>query len=161
MSYLLQELAELDTYWRKLALSICRDELLADDLVQDMYLKVTANPPKFWTKRYIYRVLHSVFIDYKRSQRGRIDIDHIEVSYDPTNYDTDELTAAVQKGLSDLDEDDKIAILTNMDDTVRGTAKKLGYSAYKLWSKNKQTKKELSERDDMKAAYSLLKKGEL
>jgi len=157
----LHELAKLDTYWRKLALKMCGCPILADDIVQDMYLKVAGNPPPKWNKRYIYRVLNSVFIDHIRKQRGRINIEDIELSFDPSEHDTDDLVNKVQKGISYLDEDAKLAVLTNMDNTVRATANKMGYSAYKLWSKNKAIKDELREDTNLKAAYELLKKGEL
>lgn len=140
---------------------MCGCSILADDVVQDMYIKISNNPPPNWNKRYIYRVINSVFIDHIRKQRGRISIDDIEISFDPSKDDTDDLVNKVQKGISYLDDESKIAILTNMDDTVRKTANKMGYSAYKLWSKNKAIKDELKENKALQEAYELLKKGEL
>ena len=37
---MLQELAKQDDKWRSIAFMICKDKMLADDLVQEMYLKV-------------------------------------------------------------------------------------------------------------------------
>ena len=155
----LSELSELDTYWRNLAFTICGCPLLADDLVQDMYLKIyERNPPK-WNKRYVYRTIHNLFIDELRRTKKQTTLDYIEVSTDPTDSDCIELL--MQKALDSLDADTAKATMINMDYTVRSSAVKMGYSAYKLWSRVKAAKEELSEREDLKEAYKQLKNGEI
>lgn len=37
---MLEVLATKDSFWRKIAFSICKDRMLADDLVNEMYLKL-------------------------------------------------------------------------------------------------------------------------
>ena len=37
---MLKELAKRDKDWRKMAFQICGNKMTADDLVQDMYLKI-------------------------------------------------------------------------------------------------------------------------
>ena len=37
---ILAELAKKDAQWRKMAFQICKDKDLADELVQEMYLKL-------------------------------------------------------------------------------------------------------------------------
>ncbi len=155
----MHDLSKLDKYWRKIALSICNDPLLADDLVQDMYLKVwERNPPK-WNKRYIYRTIYNLYIDELRRTKKLQGLDYIEISIDPQESDC--IERVIQNALEQLDDDTTKAVMINMDDTVRGTAVKMGYSAYKLWSKVKAAKEELRERDDLKQAYKQLKKGEI
>ncbi|GAG28250.1 unnamed protein product [marine sediment metagenome] len=41
---MLQELSESDSKWRQIALNICKDKSLADDIVQDMYFKLVDYP---------------------------------------------------------------------------------------------------------------------
>ena len=37
---MLNEICKKDKYWRTIAFAICKDKDLADDLVQDMYVKL-------------------------------------------------------------------------------------------------------------------------
>jgi DNA-directed RNA polymerase specialized sigma24 family protein len=39
----LEELSKKDEYWRQIAFKICKDKYLADDLVNEMYLKLYNN----------------------------------------------------------------------------------------------------------------------
>jgi len=156
----LSKLAELDTYWRNLAFTICGCHLLADDLVQDMYLKIYERNPPSWNKRYVYRTIHNLFIDELRRTKKQTTLDYIDVSTEET--DSDCIEVLMQKALSDLgDPNTSKAVMINMDYTVRSSAIKMGYSAYKLWSKVKAAKEELSEREDLKQAYEQLKNGEI
>lgn len=155
----LHELAKLDQYWRKVALSICGCPTLADDLVQDMYFKmIERNPPK-WNKRYIYRTTYNLYIDELRRTKKMQGLDYIEVSVDPEESDC--LDLVIRGALDTLDSDLAKAVMINMDDTVRGTARKMGYSAYKLWSKVKAVKDEFRAREDLKQAYKQLKNGDI
>ena len=45
---MLKELSKLDSEWRKIALKICNNKMLSDDLVNDMYLKMHKLNPKTW-----------------------------------------------------------------------------------------------------------------
>ncbi len=36
---ILESLSKKDKYWRQIAFNICKDKSLADDLVQEMYLR--------------------------------------------------------------------------------------------------------------------------
>ena len=37
---MVEQLSKKDAYWRKIAFNICKDKSTADDLVNDMYLKL-------------------------------------------------------------------------------------------------------------------------
>ena len=72
---ILKELAKSDVKWREMAYNICRDKTLADELVQEMYLKVHANKDKdVWFRNdklnmpYVYSILHNLFYDLQRSK---------------------------------------------------------------------------------------------
>ena len=64
---ILDEVSKRDEYWRKLALQICGCPDLADDLVQDMYVKISSY--KKANSSFIYKTIKNIFIDYLRSKR--------------------------------------------------------------------------------------------
>jgi len=65
---LIEELCKRDSEWRKLATHICGDAYLADDLVQEMYLKLLEKKKQINTS-YVYITLRSIYIDHLRKQR--------------------------------------------------------------------------------------------
>jgi len=76
---MLKELAKKDAQWRKMAFQICKDKDLADELVQEMYLKLYQNT-NLIKEGYIYTVLRNLFYDYAKQQKDiLIDFSNIEI----------------------------------------------------------------------------------
>lgn len=76
---ILAELAKKDAQWRKMAYQICKDKDLADELVQEMYLKLAYNT-NLIKDGYIYTVLRNLFYDYTKSNKDiLIDFSNIEI----------------------------------------------------------------------------------
>jgi len=76
---ILAELAKKDAQWRKMAFQICKDKDLADELVQEMYLKLYNNT-NLIKDGYIYTVLRNLFYDYAKTQKDIIiDFSNIEI----------------------------------------------------------------------------------
>jgi DNA-directed RNA polymerase specialized sigma24 family protein len=76
---ILAELAKKDAQWRKMAFQICKDKDLADELVQEMYLKLYNNT-NLIKDGYIYTVLRNLFYDYAKQQKDVIvDFSNIEI----------------------------------------------------------------------------------
>jgi len=73
---MLIELSKKDSKWRGFALSICKDKLLADDLVQDMYIYFS-DKDKQATDYYVCRKIYGLFIDYIRKQKEDISIEYL------------------------------------------------------------------------------------
>jgi len=69
---ILIELAKKDSQWRKMALQICKDPDLADELVQEMYIKVS-NKTKPLSDGYIFVTLRSLFYDHLKNKDILID----------------------------------------------------------------------------------------
>ena len=85
----INELAEHDTKWRAIALKITGNKMTADDLVQDMYLKLS-DVDKDINDFYVTMTLKSIFIDSIRKNRtqGLVnaqEIEDISVSFEPTD----------------------------------------------------------------------------
>lgn len=66
---MLEELSKHDEKWRSYALKICGCRETADDIVQDMYLKIHENQPKFISDRYIYNSLMWIFLERIRTTK--------------------------------------------------------------------------------------------
>ena len=66
------ELAKKDAQWRKMAFQICKDKDLSDELVQEMYLKLSTKT-KILTDGYIFVTLRSLFYDSLKGKDILID----------------------------------------------------------------------------------------
>lgn len=73
---MIEELSKKDALWRKVALNICKDKQLADDLVQEMYLKLH-DCKKQINDFYVVIVLRNLFLDTikQKNKRKQVDID--------------------------------------------------------------------------------------
>lgn len=64
---MLEELAKEDNYFRKIAFNICKDKYTADDLVQEMYLKLSGIDREIKDiKWYAVIVIRNLFIDQSK-----------------------------------------------------------------------------------------------
>lgn len=68
---MLEELAKKDKRWREIALNICKCKDLADEIVNQMYLRIyDKNPDKDkLTEWYIITTLRNLFIDYCKQKK--------------------------------------------------------------------------------------------
>ena len=85
---MLELLAKKDNYWRQIAYKICKDKYLADDIVNDMYLKLADNE-KAKNDFYVVIVIRNLFIDTTK-ERKYITIDENFTKEANTNYELDD-----------------------------------------------------------------------
>ncbi len=88
---MIEQLALKDTLWRKIALKICKDKMLSDDLVNDMYLKLY-DCKKEINDFYVIRTIRNLFLDYiKQNNNVSIDLfynfEEINTNFEPTDYE--------------------------------------------------------------------------
>lgn len=76
---MLDELSKQDTTWREIAYKICGDKSLADDLVNDMYLRMYEQQPDKITNGYVYTVIRNLFIDHTRERSKLVNTDFSNV----------------------------------------------------------------------------------
>ena len=88
---MIERLAEDDAKWRSIALRICKDPMLADDLVQEMYLKLMDKEGEYNTY-YVTMTLNSLFIDSLRRKNKTVGMndDYPIPATDDTFEPTDE-----------------------------------------------------------------------
>ena len=85
---MLELLAKKDNYWRQIAYKICKDKYLADDIVNDMYLKLADNE-KAKNDFYVVIVIRNLFIDTTK-ERKYITIDENFTKEVNSNYELDD-----------------------------------------------------------------------
>ncbi len=88
---MLDVLCKKDEFWRKTAFIICKDKMLADDLVSDMYLKLF-ECKKDINDFYVIRTIRNLFLDYIKS-KNNISIDNFynlaenNNTFEPNDYE--------------------------------------------------------------------------
>jgi len=101
---MLEQLAKMDKYWRKMALQICGDRMTADDLVQDMYLKF-ANYDKELNEYYVFFALRSIHINNLKKRKietVRNEVENLSLNEEDYCEETDFLKELILKEVNDL-----------------------------------------------------------
>ena len=101
---MLEQLAKMDKYWRKMALQICGDRMTADDLVQDMYLKF-ANYDKEMNEYYVFFALRSIHINNLKKRKIETvsnEVENLSLNEDEYCEETDFLKELILKEVNDL-----------------------------------------------------------
>lgn len=73
---MLEELSKKDFKWRCFALKLCNDRMLADDIVQDMYIKAHGYKKQL-NDSYVYMIIKSLFIDHVRKTNTPVSIEQL------------------------------------------------------------------------------------
>jgi len=68
MNDILNSVSKKDAKWREIALNICKDKQQADDLVQEMYLRLYNYKVEKWNYSFIILILWNLFKDSKKSK---------------------------------------------------------------------------------------------
>jgi len=71
---MIKELCKKDRFWRIVAYRICKDKSFADDMVQEMYLKLY-NCTKQINDFYVIITMKNIFIDSTKKQSLLVPID--------------------------------------------------------------------------------------
>lgn len=140
---MIKELAKKDLIWRKIALSICKDKQLADDLVQDMYLKIYQINPKKVNKSYISYCIYHLFLAHIKNQNKTISLEKCYTL--PDTYDESVLKDRIEitKALQELELYDCEILLHTQEDSLRNKSKELGITVDKLFYGKKKAFKKL------------------
>jgi len=98
---ILEELSKKDKEWRKAAYLICKDKMLADDLTQEMYLRLM-NRTK-WNDYFVYITLRNIFLDRLRKQKD-IRLEELHYLEDRTEvFEPDDEEQKVLDAFDELD----------------------------------------------------------
>lgn len=140
---MLEQLSKNHQEWLKMAISICKNKRDADDLVQDMYLKIHKVQPKKINKWYVYRTLSSLYIDKIRKHKETISIEQLfNLEDKQTDKDILEFRKIMTTALEELQLFDCEILLHTHEKSLRKTEDELGIQFTKLhyWKKNAMKK---------------------
>ena len=114
---ILKELSEHNTKWKQIAYNICGCKMLADDLVQNMYLKLM-NKTK-WNEWFVRITLRNLFIDVVRKKKN-VSLDELHYLEDKTTIFTpnDEQQSVLDE-FNKLDWVSKQLLLESLDKSLR------------------------------------------
>ena len=85
---MLEELSKRDLEWRVMAFKICKCKMLADDLVNDMYLRL--HNREIATDYYVYRTMKGLYQDMFRKKEYKDTVSINDFHY--LEHDQDETT---------------------------------------------------------------------
>ena len=95
---IINELAKKDAQWRKMALQICKRKDLADELVQNMYIKLSDRTTMV-SDGYIFVTLRSLFYDSLKNNDILID-DFSKFEIEEVEYNDGIDYSELSKGLT-------------------------------------------------------------
>jgi DNA-directed RNA polymerase specialized sigma24 family protein len=87
---MLLELSKRDSEWRKIALKICNNKQTADEIVQEMYMKIDGIKPKTINTSYVSFCMYHIFIDMTRKAKKDCQMSEITKSVIPSEGVDDE-----------------------------------------------------------------------
>ena len=119
---MLEILATKDSKWREIALKICKDKMLADDIVQEMYLKL-ADCQKQINDFYVIIVMKNIFLDHIKKEKLNVSLNKFY------NLESDEITFEIddqqKKIIDDIYWVAKDYLIMSYDMSLREMAKAL------------------------------------
>ena len=119
---MLEILATKDSKWREIALKICKDKMLADDIVQEMYLKL-ADCQKQINDFYVIIVMKNIFLDHIKKEKLNVSLNKFY------NLEADEITFEIddqqKKIIDDIYWVAKDYLIMSYDMSLREMAKAL------------------------------------
>jgi|SRR5690554_600238 len=147
---ILKELSKLDGEWRLIALKICGDPALADDLVSDMYLKMHNLKPKNWNKHYISYSIYHQFIDGIRKKSKLMYLEDVPYDAKADQNETTKMRKRINNILNELSLFDREILLHTHEKSLRKTGEDLLMSYGKVHYRKQQAFEKLLETKGVK-----------
>jgi RNA polymerase sigma factor (sigma-70 family) len=139
---MLDKIAKRDVEWRKIALKICGCKSLADDLVNDMYIKIYKLKPTKFNTSYISYTIYHLFLNHLKKESKTIYLDETYLNIiDEDNEDVLD-RKIINKALDELSFADREILLHTHERSLRKNVDHLGISIRTLqYGKNKGIEK--------------------
>lgn len=137
---MLEELSKRDKDWRDIAYKICKDKQLADDLVQDMYLKLHDKEYKEINEWFVWVTIRNIFLNKLKKKHKKYEIS-IELFYNIEDLTSDEAILnkrkEINEALDELDLWDREILLQTSEKSLRNLSEDTGISVMTLFYNKK------------------------
>lgn len=128
---MIEILALKDSFWRKTALIICKDSMLADDLVNDMYLKLYQCDKQI-NDFYVIRTIKNLFLDHIKKNNNVCIDNFYNLADDNDNFEPDDYEFIIINECSKLSYLQNGLLKESYDLSVRQISEKYQYINYGL-----------------------------
>lgn len=139
---MLEELCKRDKDWRRMAFHICKSKELADDIVQDMYIKFS-NYNKQLNDYYIFFAIKSIFLDYLRKEKTKVELNENLCNFDEYDYESDNLKELTLIKVKELPYFERELLTVTQEISQRQLARETDISFVVINQTIKNTKKQL------------------
>lgn len=127
-----------------MAFHICKSKELADDIVQDMYLKFS-NYKKPLNDYYIFFAIKHIFTDYLRKESIKVELNENLCNFDEYDYETDQIKELALEKVKQLPYFEKELLTVTQEISQRQLARETDISFIVINQTIKKTKKQLWE----------------
>ena len=142
---MLEELAKKDNYWRKVAFNICKDRYLADDLVNEMYLKLY-DCKKQINDFFVIIVIRNIFLDLKR-KKGTLHLDDFyNLEADVNEFEVDDIDKIILDAYNELTFSERELILLANEMSLRDIEKEFNINYGFVYRKVKFAKEKIQNK---------------
>lgn len=142
---MLEELAKKDAYWRKIAFNICKDRYLADDLVNEMYLKLH-DCKKQINDFFVIIVIRNIFLDLKR-KKGTLHLDdYYNLEAEVNEFEVDDIDQIILDAYNELTFSERELILLASEMSLRDIEKEYNINYGFVYRKVKFAKDKIKDK---------------
>ena len=141
---MLEELCKRDKDWRRMAFHICKSKDIADDIVQDMYIKFS-NYNKSLNEYYVFFALKSIFLDYLRKEKTKVELNENLCNFDEYDFEQDKIKELALEKVKQLPYFEKELLTVTQEISQRQLARETDISFIVINQTIKKTKLQLWE----------------
>ena len=139
---MLEELCKRDKDWRRMAFHICKSKDIADDIVQDMYIKFS-NYNKVLNDYYVFFAIKSIFLDYLRKEKTKVELNENLCNFDEYDFEQDKIKELALEKVKQLPYFEKELLTVTQEISQRKLARETDISFIVINQTIKKTKQQL------------------
>jgi DNA-directed RNA polymerase specialized sigma24 family protein len=145
---MLEELSKHDAEWKAMAIHICKDKYIADDLVNDMYLKLYDSGKTFQqiNKWFVYVTMKNIYLNIIKRDKKSVSIDAFySLSDFYTEDDRLDNRKMIVRALNEIGFFDREILMHTQERSLRKNEKYLGISKNIIYYNSKNALKKIKE----------------
>lgn len=152
----LNDIVKKNNQWVSYAYSISRDKHLANDIVQEMYLRVFYIKKEI-NERYVMKIIKNIFFDLKKKKKNRVifvESKYLESIADEEGFSIDDRQKKIIDNFEKLDDYHKDLIIESYDKSLRKMQKEFGVNYGHIYRELKKARKKILSNESGKERIS-------